>query len=591
MAAREPLQLSLLAGLGLDQALESLPGWGALLYEREYRVYTLHKSLHDWLSDKQAAGEFFADPRVGHATLGRYLFNAAHPLPAYGAKYLVTHLLEAGREHLRELLDQAVTDLDHLEAVCRVGHVFRLHAELAAEEDKSRAVADVVRWLGLNSHVLWAHPGAVIQLANEAPNTSAFMIALKRPRRSSTITTELLSAAAGAALGAAAPAPSSAAPVTLVNKRQSWPAQLSILAQHHRAVNSVAFNPTGTLLASGSEDKSVRLWDPLTGEQKAVLFGHSGQVLGVSFSPTGTLIASASVDSTVRLWDANTGEEKYELSGHVDWVRDVAFAPDSTAVCDGKLLASGGDDKTVKLWDLSGAAPTLKCTCQGHTDVVYSIAWSPGGRLLASGSADRSIRLWDPSTGRQAGRALVAHKFPVTCVAFAPNADLLVSGSHDKLIYLWPLDTCRDSGEPAGELAGHMDKVLSVAFSPDGSTLVSTSADGCVRLWDVEARRVKGVLLGHASSVVAAAFSPSGAVIASAASDNTVRLWDPRVACEGRSVEEAQVSHMDCVTSVAFSPSGHTVASAGQDWTVRLWDPTDGSHRCLLSVSCEGHRT
>ncbi|KXZ56037.1 hypothetical protein GPECTOR_2g1589 [Gonium pectorale] len=587
MAAREPLQLSLLAGLGLEHVLELLPGWGILLYEREYKVYTLHKSLHDWLADPAAAGEFHADPRIGHATLGRYLFNAAHPLPEYGAKYLVTHLLAAGK--LRELLDQAVTDLDHLEAACRVGYVFRLHAELAAAEPKSRAVADVVRWLGLNSHVLWAHPSAVVQLANEAPNSSAFMIALRRPRRSSTITSELIAASTADGMGGIAANLGSAPPVTLLNKRRTWPAQLSILAQHHRAVNSVAFNPNGTLLASGSEDRSVRLWDPLTGEQKAVLFGHTGQVLGVAFSPNGGMIASASVDSTVRLWDASTGEAKGELAGHVDWVRDVAFAPaagtSAAPGAPGKLLASCGDDKTVKLWELSGPQPSLRSSMSGHTDVVYSVAFHPDGTLLASGSADQSIRLWDPATGRQVGRALVAHKFPVTTVAFSPDGKLLASGSHDKLIMLWDMTTCRETGTPCGELAGHTDKVLNVAFAPDSVLMVSASADGSMRIWDMVARRVRGVLLGHASSVVAAAFAPGGALIASAASDYTVRLWDPRVACESGSVEEASVSHMDSVTSVCFSPSGHTVASAGADWTVRLWDPSDGNHRTML----QGH--
>ncbi|KAG2452564.1 hypothetical protein HYH02_002801 [Chlamydomonas schloesseri] len=581
MAAREPLQLSLLAGLGLDQVLAKLPGWGALLYEREYKVYTMHKSLHDWLMNKEASGPFYADARVGHATLGRYLFHAAHPRPAYGAKYLVSHLLAAGAK-LKEVLDQAVTDMDHLEACCRVGHVFRLHAELAAAEPKSRAVADVVRWLGLNSHVLWAHPAAVVQLANEAPNTSAFMAALRRPRRSSTITTELMAAAAGA-VGGGILQPNTQTPVTLLNKKRSWPSQLSILAQHHRAVNGVCFNPAGTLLGSGSEDKSVRLWDPLTGEQKAVLFGHTGQVLSVAFSPNGALLASASVDSTVRLWDAATGEEKGELFGHVDWVRDVAFGPPATPGGPAVLLASCGDDTTVKLWDVGSAMPALKFSCGGHTDIVYSVAFSHEGGLLASGSADMSIRLWDASTGRQAGKALVAHKFAVTSVAFSPDGKTLASASHDKMIFLWDLDGCRESGKPVAELTGHMDKVLSTQFSPDGSLLVSASADGSLRLWDVASRKVHGVLLGHASGVVAASFSPDGGLVASAASDNTVRLWDPKIACEGKSVEEASLSHMDCVTCVAFSPSGHTVASAGQDWTVRLWDPTDGNHRTLLA--------
>jgi WD40 repeat protein len=151
---------------------------------------------------------------------------------------------------------------------------------------------------------------------------------------------------------------------------------------------SVAFSPDGRLLASGSNDKTIKLWEVASGSLVRTLSGHTDWVRSVAFSPDGRLLASGSYDDTIKLWEVASGREVRTLTGHTGWVWSMAFSPD------GRLLASGSNDKTIKLWDVASGREVRTLT--GHTNWVNSVAFSPDGRLLASGSY-KEIRLWDIS--------------------------------------------------------------------------------------------------------------------------------------------------------------------------------------------------
>ncbi len=242
---------------------------------------------------------------------------------------------------------------------------------------------------------------------------------------------------------------------------------------HVQTVSSIAFSPNSKMLASGSWDQTVRLWDPKKGTHLRTLTGHTGRVHSVAFSPNGRTLASSGADKIVRLWDTGKGTHKHDLIGHTAEVYSVAFSPN------GRTLASGGWDATIRLWDTGKG--THKQTLRRRTDRFSSVAFTPDGQILVS-VGGRQIRLWDLSTGRVTETLTGRHTDSVSSISISRDGQALASGSRDTTIRVWELP----SGKYRRSLMGHTGSISSVSFSPDGKALASRSGTE-IRLWDLSA--------------------------------------------------------------------------------------------------------
>ena len=351
--------------------------------------------------------------------------------------------------------------------------------------------------------------------------------------------------------------------------------EVSLLMGPTDSIDSVAFSPDGSRLASSSDGDTVHLWDINTGTYETIFTGRTSSVSTVAFSPDGRTLAGgsrSSRDKTVYLWDVDTSNLKATLTEHISGVDSIAFSPD------GETIATLSD-AIIYLWDASSHA--LKNTFtrdidNDHIDDVDLITFSPNSDTIATANWDDTVSLWDVATG-ELSATLTGHTGSVYSVAFSPDGKTLASGSRDGTVCLWNVAT----GTYKTTLIGHTLEVKSVAFSPDGRIIASSSWDGTVCLWDAVRHDHTATLTGHITEFTSIAFSPDGRTLAHAGGwDKKVYLWDVETVKQKR----ALIGHTYEVTAVTFSPDGKTVASGGgvDDPRIRLWDPNSGERKMIL---------
>jgi WD40 repeat protein len=402
---------------------------------------------------------------------------------------------------------------------------------------------------------------------------------------------------------------------------------VGVLHGHTGPVESIAFDPAGTTLASASVDGTIRLWTVTGNGQypRGRPLQAKGPQYSVAWDPTGQVLASGGFNDII-LWSAVRRAKqrtiRYNTGGPVE---SVAFSPN------GKTLAAGGADGTVLLWNVathqrtllrvaaSGAVGSIAFSPRGnelatvrpatssissavviwnvpiHQQVgqplmtggdIYGVAFSPDGKTVAASGSSRTVQLWDITAPGQQPRTLVGTS-PHYSVAFSASGRYLVSGGNG-VTELWDLNMPRKSGNLVG---GHQGSVYSVAFNPHRPMFASAGADGTIGLWRYPLGVQYGApLLPRDGGVRSVAISPDDRLIASAGADGRVVLSH----ADTGSLERVLPSPDSSVGEVAFDPAGDVLAAGYFGGHIRFWnlvsgkeigDPIDAQVGAVLSIA------
>ncbi|CAF0767892.1 unnamed protein product [Didymodactylos carnosus] len=295
------------------------------------------------------------------------------------------------------------------------------------------------------------------------------------------------------------------------------------LKGHRDPVTRVIFHPTFSLIASASEDATIKIWDYETGDHDRTLKGHTAPVQDIAFDHTGKWLVSCSADMSVRLWDFQSYQCVKTMHGHDHNVSSVTFTPS------GDHIISSSRDKTIKIWEVS----TTFCikTITGHREWVRMVRVYHDGSLIASCSNDHTVRVWVMSSG-DCKAELRGHDNAIECIAWAPESaaphiaeaagedakkrsgPYLVSGARDKIIKVWD--------------NGHDNWIRGLVFHPGGKFLLSCSDDKTLSIWDIKNKRNTKTIEAHSHFCTSLDMHRNKPYVITGSVDSSIKVWECR---------------------------------------------------------------
>lgn len=348
----------------------------------------------------------------------------------------------------------------------------------------------------------------------------------------------------------------------------------TLFSEQLGSIFDLAYSPDGEVLAI-SDNELIKFYRHPQYEKIATLEGHQVVIFSIAFSGDGQLLATGSADRTIKVWDMETQQCLHTLSGHMDVVSSVVFRLQPIATPHVEyLLASTSQDGSVKLWNVE-TGQCLK-TIDKDNKTPRSVAFNSTGEQLAIGYLDGHVCVLNLSTDEEIWlpSEVASQESPL---AFSLDNQMLAVGYNDGMIRLWnvPLQQC------VRVLHYHSTQVFSLRFCQETQLLASSSGDNTVRIWDPQTGHCLHCLHGHTSRVSAIALHPNGSCLASSSEDSTLRIWNTQ---SGKLIKILN-GHNDCVWSVACCPNTTLIASGSNDRGLRIWDIQTG--QCLQEL--EGH--
>lgn len=328
-----------------------------------------------------------------------------------------------------------------------------------------------------------------------------------------------------------------------------------------KGVTTATFSPDGSMVLTGSIDKTAQLWDVSARMPVGPPLHHGGAISSIACSPEGKFLLTGSADQTARLWQGAFTESGPISLPHEWLIQAAAFSPD------GALVVTGGQKGHLQIWDV--ATRTARDLAPRHQNLVKAVAFRHDGKVLLTGSWDTTARLWDVATGRLLHR--LKHHDEVSAIAFSPDGMTALTGSNDGTAWLWRTDT----GQPIGQPLRHAERVSSVAFSHDGKRIVTASEDHSAQVWDVATGQPLSKPLRHLGTISAVVFNSDDRFVLTGSADGSAQLWD---ASTGDRLGPP-LRHKGKVFTVAFSPDDSLILTGSEDKTACLWETATGQPR------------